>query len=186
MTHHLWQPCMAWFITSLSCADPFATTQEITLHVDSPYDQYWNQIDYILCSWRQRSSIQLAKTRTGSDYGSDHGLLIAKSRLKLEKVGKTNRPFRDDINQIPYDYTVEVMKRFKGLDLLECLKTYGQRFTTPYRRQWSEPSQRKRNEGKIRQSDCLRRLYKYLRKAEKWKAMEKGKDIPNWRQSSRE
>ena len=57
------------------------------------------------------------KTRLGADYGSDHELLIAKSRLKLKKVGKTCRPFRHDLNQIPYDYTLEVRNRFKGLDL---------------------------------------------------------------------
>ena len=65
----------------------------------------------------------------------DHELLIAKFRLKLKKVGKTTRPFRYDINQIPYDYTVEVTNRFKGLDLIECLKNYGWRFMTLYRRQ---------------------------------------------------
>ena len=54
--------------------------------------------------------------------GSDHEVLIAKFRLKLKKVGKTTRPFRYDLNQIPYDYTVEVANRFKGLDLIECLK----------------------------------------------------------------
>ena len=59
------------------------------------------------------------KTRPGADYGSDHELLIAIFRLKLKKVGKTTRPFRYDLNQIPYDYTVEVRNRFKGLDLIE-------------------------------------------------------------------
>ena len=63
--------------------------------------QYRNQIDYILCSWRWRSSIQSAKTRPGADCGSDRELLIAKFRLKLKKVGKTTRPFRYDLNQIP-------------------------------------------------------------------------------------
>ena len=60
-----------------------------------------------------------AKTRLGADCGSDHELLIAKFRLKLKKVGKTTRPFRYDLNQIPYDYTVEVTNRFKGLDLID-------------------------------------------------------------------
>ena len=55
----------------------------------------------------------------GADYGSDHELLIAKFRLKLKKVGKATRPFRYDLNQIPYDYTVEVRHRFKGLDLID-------------------------------------------------------------------
>ena len=69
-------------------------------------------------------------------HGSNHELLIAKFRLKLKKVGKTTRPFRYDLNQIPYDCTVEVRNRFKGLDLIdtECLKIYGQRFVTLYRR----------------------------------------------------
>jgi len=59
------------------------------------------------------------KTRPGADCGSDHELLIAKFRLKLKKVGKTTRPFRYDLNQLPYDYTVEVRNRFKGLDLID-------------------------------------------------------------------
>ena len=73
-----------------------------------------------------------AKTRAGANCGSGHELLIAKFRLKLKKVGKTTRPFRYDVNQIPYDYTVEVKNSFKGLDLIESLKNYGQ---TLYRRQ---------------------------------------------------
>ena len=68
---------------------------------------------------RWRSSTQLAKTRTGADCGSDHELHIAKFVLKLKKVGKTTRPFRYELNQIPYDYTVEVTNRFKGLDLID-------------------------------------------------------------------
>ena len=85
----------------------------------SPDGQHQNQIDYILCSQRWRSSIQSAKTRLGVDCGSDHELLIAKFRLKLKKAGKTSRPFRYDQNQIPYDYTVKVTNRFKGLDLID-------------------------------------------------------------------
>ena len=68
---------------------------------------------------RWRSSIQSGKTRPGADCGSDHELLITKFRLKLKKVGKTTGPFRYDLNQIPYDYTVEVKNRFKGLDLID-------------------------------------------------------------------
>ena len=79
----------------------------------SPDGQHQNQIDYILCSQRWRSFIQSAKTRLGTTCGSDHELLIAKFRLKLKKVGKNTRPFRYDLNQIPYDYTVEVKNRFK-------------------------------------------------------------------------
>ena len=101
----------------------------------SPDGQYRNQIDYLLCSQRQRSSIQSAKTRPGADCGSDHVLFISKFRLKLKKVGKTTRSFRYDLNQIPYNYTVEVTNRFKGLDLIECLKNYGWWFVTLYRRQ---------------------------------------------------
>ena len=71
----------------------------------------------------------VSKNKTGIDCGSDHELLIAKFRLKLKKVGKTTRPFRYDLNQIPYNYTVEVRNRFKGLHMTECLKNYGQRFT---------------------------------------------------------
>ena len=85
----------------------------------SPDGQYHNHIDYILCSQRWKSSIQLAKTRPGADCGRDHELLIAKFRLKLKKVGKTTRLFRYDLNQIPYDYTVKVRNRFKGLDLID-------------------------------------------------------------------
>ena len=73
----------------------------------------------VICSQRWKSSIQSAKTRLGVDCGSDHELLIAKFRLKLKKVGKTTRPFRYDLNQIPYDYTVEVRNRLKGLDLID-------------------------------------------------------------------
>ena len=71
----------------------------------------------------------------GSYCGSDQELLSAKIRLKLKKVGKTTRSLRYDLNQIPYDYTVKVTNRFKGLDLTECLKNYGWRFMTLYRRQ---------------------------------------------------
>ena len=83
----------------------------------SPDGLHQNQIDYILCSQRWRSSVQSVKTRLGADCGSDHELLIAKFRLKLKKVEKTTKPFRSDLNQIPYDYTVEVRNRFKRLDL---------------------------------------------------------------------
>ena len=85
----------------------------------SPDRQHRNLIDYILCSQRWRSSIQSAKTRLGADCGSDHELLIVKFRLKLKKAGKTTRPFKYVLNQIPYDYTVEVTNRFKGLDLID-------------------------------------------------------------------
>ena len=85
----------------------------------SPDGQHRNQIDYILCSQKWNSSIQSAKTRPGNDCGSDHKLLIAKFILKLKKVGKATRPFRYDQYQIPYNHTVEVTNRFKGLDLID-------------------------------------------------------------------
>ena len=78
--------------------------------------------------------LQSAKTRLRTDCGSDHELLIEKFRLILKKVLKITRPFRYDLNQNPYDYTVEVTNRFKGLDLIECLKKYGQRFVMLYRK----------------------------------------------------
>ena len=84
---------------------PLPTTQEMTVHLD---------ITGLL-----RISIQSAKTRLGADCGSDHELLIVKFRLKLKKVGKTTRPFRYDLNQIPYDYSVEGTNRFNGLDLID-------------------------------------------------------------------
>jgi len=85
----------------------------------------------------------VSKNKTESWLWLIHELLIAKFRLKLKKVGKNTRPFRYDINQIPYDYTVEVRNRFKGLDLIECLMNCGWRFMTLYRREGSRPSPRK-------------------------------------------
>ena len=122
-------------------------TQEKTLHMDSTRWSIPNQTDYILCSQRWRTSIQSAKTWPGADCGSDHELLIAKFRLTLKKVGKTTRLFMYDLNQIPYDYTVEVRNRFKGLDLTDRVpeELWTEACDTLYRRQWSRPSPRKRN-----------------------------------------
>ena len=101
----------------------------------------------------------VSKNKTGADCGSDHELLIPKFRLKLKIVGKTSKLFRYDLNQIPYDYTVEVRNRFKGLDLkTECLINYGWRFVTLYGRQGSRPSSWKRNAKK--QNGFLGRPYK--------------------------
>ena len=102
-----------------------------------------------------RSSLQSAKTRRGADCSSDHELLIAKFRLKLKKVEKTTRLFRYELNQIPYDYTVEVRNRFKGLDLIDRVPD---ELWTEYRRQGSRPSPWKRNAKK--QNGCLGRPYK--------------------------
>ena len=105
------------------------------------------------------SSIQSAKTRPGADCGSDHEILIAKFRLKLKKVGKTTRPFRYDLNQIPYDYRVKVRNRFKGLDLIDRVPD---ELCTGVRDivqgQGSRPSPWKRNAKK--KNGCLGRPYK--------------------------
>ena len=96
------------------------------------------------------------KTRLGADCGPDHELLIAKFRLKLKKVGKTTRPFRYDLNQIPYDNTVEVRNRFKGLDLIERVPDeLWNEVMTLYRRRRSRPSPWKRNAKKP--NGCLGR-----------------------------
>ena len=99
---------------------PLPTTQETTLNVDITG---WSipKSDYVLYSRRWRRSIQSAKTRLGADCGLDHEFLIAKFKLKLKKVGKSTRPFKYEINQIPYDYTVEVRNRFKDLDLIDTV-----------------------------------------------------------------
>ena len=99
----------------------------------------------------------VSKNKTGAACGSDHEIFIAKFRLKLKKGGETTRPFRYDLNQIPYDYTVEVRNIFKGLYLIACLMNYGQRFVTLYRRQGSRPSSRRNAK---RQNGFLRRPYK--------------------------
>ena len=145
--------------------------------------QHWNQIDYILCSQRWRSSIQSAKTRLGGDYGSDHELLIAKFRLKLKKVEKTTWPFRYDLNQIPYGYTVEVRNRCKGLDLIDRVPD----------ELWTEvhdilqetgiktiPKKKKCKKAKWLSEEALEIAVK------RREAKEKRRDIPIWMQSSKE
>ena len=138
---------------------PLPTTKETTLNM---YITSWSipKSDWLfLCIQRWRNSTQSAKTRPGSDCDSDHELLIAKFRLKLKKLGKTTRPFRYDLNQIPYDYTVEARKGFKGLDLLDRVPDeLWTRFVTLFRRQGSRPSPRNRNAKK--QNGFLRRPYK--------------------------
>ena len=102
--------------------------------------------------------MQSAKTRPGAGCGSDHELRIAKFRLILKKVEKITRSFRYDLNQIPYNYTLEVTNRFKGLDLIECLKNHGQEVHDIVQETGSRPCPWKRNG--IRQNGCLRRPYK--------------------------
>ena len=124
----------------------------------SPDGQHQNQIDYI-CSQRWRSSIQSAKTRPGADCGSDHELLITKFRLKLKKTGKTARPFKYDLNQIPYDYRVEVRNRFKGLDLIGRVPDeLWNEVSDIVQETGIRPSPWKRNAKK--QNGCLERPYK--------------------------
>ena len=96
---------------------PLRTTQEKTLHMD--ITRWLTLKSDGLLQPKMGSSIQSTKTRPEADCGSDYELLITKFRLKLKKVGKTARPFRYDLNKIPYDYTVEVRNRFKGLDLID-------------------------------------------------------------------
>ena len=100
----------------------------------------------------------VSKSRVETDCGSDHELLIAKFRLKLKKVQITSKSFRYDLNQISYNYTVDMRNRFKGLDLIECWMNYGQRFMTLHRRQGARPSPSKENAKK--QNGCLGRPYK--------------------------
>ena len=116
------------------------------------------------------------KQRLGADCGSDHKLLIAKIRLKLKKVGKTTRPFRYDLNQILYDYTVEVRNRFKGLDLTDRVPD----------ELWMEVCDIVQETGiktipkkkKCKKAKWLRKPFKKLRKEGKLKAKEKRKYIP--------
>ena len=114
--------------------DPFIKKSQT--HEKKPKTR--NQIDHIVCRLRWRSSIQSVKTRPGADCGSVHELLIAKFRLKLKKVRKATGTFRYGLNQIPYDYAVEVRNRFKGLDLVDRVpEELWMRFMTLYRRQRS-------------------------------------------------
>ena len=148
--------------------------------------QYQKQIDCILCSWRWRSSIQSAKTRLGADCGSDHKLLIAKFRLKLKKVGKTTRPFRYDLNQIPYDYTVVVTNRFNGLDLIDRVPEELWMRVHDIVQQVvikTTPQEKEMQKDKMGVWGGLTNSWE---KEEKVKAREKRKDITIWMQSYKE
>ena len=136
-------------------------------------------IDYILCSWRWKSSTQSAETKLGSDCGSNQQLFTAKFRFKLKKVRETTRSFRYDINQIPYDYKMEVTNRFKGLDLVDRVP---QELWTEFHNTVQEMvSKTIAMKKKCKKAKWLfRRPYKQLRNEEKQKAMEKRKDIPIW------
>ena len=150
-----WRPSAA---KKMTCTCIYIVRKRRLYTWTSPDGQNWNQIDYILCSQRWKSSIQSAKTKPGDDCGSDHELLIAKFRLKLKKVGKTTRPFRHDLNQVSNDYTVEVWNRFKGLDLIGRVPDeLWTEVCDINRKQGSRPSPKKRNARK--QNGCLRRPY---------------------------
>ena len=123
----------------------------------SPDSQYQNEIDYIISSQRWRSSTKSAKTRQGADCSSDHELLISNFRLKLKKIGKTIRPFRDDLNQIPFHYTVEVTNRFKDSDLIEPKEIWMEVHNTV--QEAGIKTMAKKRYAK-RQNGCLRRPYK--------------------------
>ena len=107
---------------------PLPTTQEKTTHVHHQTVSTEIRMIIFFAAKDREALYSQQKQRLGANCGSDHELLIAKFRLKLKKVGKTTRPFKDDLNQIPYNYTVEVTNRFKELDLIECLKNYGWRY----------------------------------------------------------
>ena len=147
--------------------------------------QHQYQINYIVCSQWWRSSVQSAKTRPGADCGSDHELLIAKFRLKLKKVGKSTRAFRYDLNQIPYDYTVEVRNRFKGLDLIDRLPD--ELWTEAHdivqeTRIKTVPTEKKCKKAKWLSEESLQ----IAGQGREVKVKEKRKDIPIWMQSSKE
>ena len=138
---------------------PLPKTQEKTLHMDITR---WSipKSDWLYSLQPKMEKLYtVRKNKTGSWLWIRSWTPIAKFRLKLKKVWKTTRPFRYDLDQILYDYTVEVRNSFKGLDLkTQCLINYGKRFVTLYRRQGSRPFPRKRNAKK--QNGCLRRSYK--------------------------
>ena len=133
----------------------------------------------------------LAKTRPGADCGSDHELLISKFKLKLKKVGKTTRPFRYELNKIPYDYTVEVMSRFKGLNWIkvqDLVKRVPEELGTEVHNVVQEavtetiPKKKKFKKPKGLSEEALQ----IAEEGKEVKSKGKGKDTPNWMQSSRE
>ena len=150
----------------------------------SPDGQHWNQIDYILYNQTCRSSRQSAKTRSGAHSGSDHQLLIAKFRLKLKKVWKTTRSFRYHLNQIPYDYTVEKMNRFKGLGLVNRVPEA--LWTEVHNRVQGEETKtiqgKEMQEGKV----VVWEGFTIAEERREANTREQGKDVPIWMQSSKE
>ena len=133
-------------------------TWETTIHMDiTRWSIPKSDLLYSLQS-KMETLYTVSKNKTGSCLWLRSWTPYCQIRLKLKDIEKTTRPFSYDLNQIPYDYTLEATNRFKGLNLIECLKNYGWRFMTLYRRQWSKSSPRKRNVKM--QNGCLRRPYK--------------------------
>ena len=156
---------------------PLPIIQEMTLHVDITR---WS-MDYVLCSWRWSSSLQSAKIRPRADYGSDHELLIVKYRLKLKKVGKTTRSFRNDLNQSLIIYRGS--DRFIGLDLIDRVPE----------ELWMEvPNKVQEMVTKTipKKKKCKKAKWpskEALQIAEKRSERQRRKgDMPNWMQNSRE
>ena len=137
---------------------PLPATQEKTLHMDI------TRCSILKSDWlyslqpKMEKLSTVTKNKTGSWLCLRSWIPYCQTQIKLKKVAKTTRPFRYDLNQIPYDFTLQVTNRFKGLDLIECLKNCGWRFMTLYRKHWLRTSPRKRNAE--RQNGCLRRPYK--------------------------
>ena len=136
---------------------PLPTTQEKTLHMDITR---WSTLksDWLyFLQPKMEKLYTVSKNKAGSWLWLRSWTTYCQIQTEIEESReKTSKTFRYDLNQIPYDYTVEVTNSFKGLDLIECLKTYGQRFVTLYRRQYSRPSPRKRNAK--RQNGWVRKL----------------------------
>ena len=164
---------------------PLPMTQEMTLHMGIAR---WSILksDWLYSLWLNwRSSVQSAKTRPGADCGSNHELLIAKFKLKLKKVGKIHQAIQYDLNQIPYDYIVEVTNRFKGLYLvdrvpeelwLEVCNILQEPMTRTI------PKKKKSKKEKSLSEEALQ----ITEKRREANAKEKWKDIPNWKESSRD
>ena len=127
-----------------------STTRKCLVHSWGSVRIYWKS--------EMEKFYTVSKNKTGSWLWLRSWNTHIKFRLKLKKVGKTTRPFMYDLNQIPYDYTVEVTNRFKGLDLIECLKNYRWRFVTLFRRQWSKPFPRKWNEEALQIAEKRREV----------------------------
>ena len=146
----------------------------------SPAGQHQNHIDYIFWSQSWRSSIQSAKTRPGADCGSDHELLLPNSNLNWRKYGKTTRPFRYDLNQTSYDYTVEVRNRFKGLVLRDRVPDELWTEVCDIVQETGSKTIPKKKKCKKTKMAVREGLTNSLWKEEKQKAKQKRKDIPIW------